>query len=132
MSGAPGTGKTATLTHLLKSKTSDYKSVFLNCMVLKSSIQIFKEVAKQLNPKTSAKSEKEALKEIEKFTTGKGPMVLLGNNKYEIKPNIFGILLFFSWLELMMIGLEISAGLELISKQGLEIVFDLKMILSNI
>ena len=83
MSGAPGTGKTATLTHLLKTKTSDYKSVFLNCMVLKSSIQIFKEVAKQLNPKTTAKSEKEALKEIEKFTTGKGPMVLLGNLFYE-------------------------------------------------
>ena len=82
MSGAPGTGKTATLTHLLKTKTSDYKSVFLNCMVLKSSIQIFKEVAKQLNPKTTAKSEKEALKEIEKFTTGKGPMVLLGNLFY--------------------------------------------------
>ena len=82
VSGAPGTGKTATLTHLLSNKKAKYKSVFLNCMVLKSSIAIFKEVVKQLNPKTSAKSEKEALKEIEKLTTGKGEMILLG--KYRI------------------------------------------------
>ena len=78
VSGAPGTGKTATLTHLLNNKKAKYKSIFLNCMVLKSSIAIFKEVAKQLNPKSGAKTEKEALKEIEKYTTGKGDVVLLG------------------------------------------------------
>eukprot|EP00088_Acartia_fossae_P012897 TRINITY_DN16675_c0_g1_i6.p1 TRINITY_DN16675_c0_g1~~TRINITY_DN16675_c0_g1_i6.p1 ORF type:complete len:752 (-),score=162.71 TRINITY_DN16675_c0_g1_i6:79-2085(-) len=77
VSGAPGTGKTATLTHLLNNKKAKYKSIFLNCMVLKSSIAIFKEVAKQLNPKSGAKTEKEALKEIEKYTTGKGDVVLL-------------------------------------------------------
>ena len=42
VSGAPGTGKTATLTHLLETKvTKEYKSIFINCMVLKSSITIY-------------------------------------------------------------------------------------------
>jgi len=77
VSGAPGTGKTATLTHLLNNKNGKYKSIFINCMVLKSSADIFKEVAKQMNPKASAKTEKEALKVIEKCLTAKGEMILL-------------------------------------------------------
>ena len=78
MSGAPGTGKTATLTHLLATKLGSYTTVFINCMILKSSVAIYKEVAKQLNKKTKAKAEKEALKEIEKVITAKGEMILLG------------------------------------------------------
>jgi len=65
VSGAPGTGKTATLTHLLKTKTVEYKSIFINCMVLKSSIAIYREVAKQLVPGKNPKTEKDALKTIE-------------------------------------------------------------------
>jgi len=77
VSGAPGTGKTATLTHLLNTKLTKQRTVFINCMVLKSSVAIYKEVAKQLNKKSTAKSEKEALKEIEKVVTAKGDMILL-------------------------------------------------------
>lgn len=77
VSGAPGTGKTATLTYLLKTKTAKYKEIFINCMVLKSSIAIYREVAKQLNPKAAFKTERDALKVIEAAITASGEMVLL-------------------------------------------------------
>merc|ERR1719244_603997 len=77
VSGAPGTGKTATLTHLLGAKDFTYKSIFINCMVLKSSIAIYREVAKQLNPKKTPKTEKDALKVIEAAITGSDSMTLL-------------------------------------------------------
>ena len=78
VSGAPGTGKTATLTHLLETKvTKEYKSIFINCMVLKSSIAIYREVAKQLNPKKEAKTEKAALKTIESCIRSSKMMILL-------------------------------------------------------
>merc|ERR1712142_455445 len=51
--------------HLLKTKTVEYKSIFINCMVLKSSIAIYREVAKQLVPGKNPKTEKDALKTIE-------------------------------------------------------------------
>ena len=78
ISGAPGTGKTATLTHLLESKVKkEYKSIFINCMVLKSSIAIYREVAKQLSPKKEAKTEKDALKTIENCIRNSKMMILL-------------------------------------------------------
>jgi len=77
VSGAPGTGKTATLNYLLETKTKDYKSIFINCMVLKSSVAIYREVAKALNPKSTAKSERDAIKVIETAIVGSGEMILL-------------------------------------------------------
>ena len=78
ISGAPGTGKTATLTHLLETKVKkEYKSIFINCMVLKSSIAIYREVAKQLNPNKIAKTEKDALKTIETCIRNSKMMILL-------------------------------------------------------
>jgi cell division control protein 6 len=77
VSGAPGTGKTATLTHLLNTKTLEFKSIFINCMVLKSSIAIYREVAKQLAPKLTPKTEKDALKVIENAITTSKTMTLL-------------------------------------------------------
>lgn len=78
ISGAPGTGKTATLTHLLETKVKkEYKSIFINCMVLKSSIAIYREVAKQLNPNKIAKTEKDALKTIESCIRNSKIMILL-------------------------------------------------------
>ena len=53
-------------------------TVFINCMILKSSVGIYKEVARQLNNKSVVKGEKDALKEIEKIITSKGEMILLG------------------------------------------------------
>ena len=77
MSGAPGTGKTVALTHLLNTKTVDYKSIFINCMVLKSSIAIYREVAKQLAPKQTPKTERDALKAIKTAITTSKKMTLL-------------------------------------------------------
>ena len=77
VSGAPGTGKTATLTHILNTKTVEYKKIFINCMLLKSSIAIYREVAKQLNPNLTPKTEKDALKVIENAITTSKIMTLL-------------------------------------------------------
>ena len=46
-------------------------------MVLKSSIAIYREVAKKLNPKKEPKTEKDALKVIEAAITSGGCMKLL-------------------------------------------------------
>ena len=77
ISGAPGTGKTASLTHLLSNIYTQYKYIFINCMVLKSSIAIYREVAKQLNPKKEVKTEREALKVIEASIRTSSSMILL-------------------------------------------------------
>ena len=42
VSGAPGTGKTASLNHLLTSRLTNQKTVFINCMILKSAVSIYK------------------------------------------------------------------------------------------
>ena len=77
ISGAPGTGKTAILTHLLSKIYTKYKYIFINCMVLKSSIAIYREVAKQLCPKKEVKTERDALKVIEASIQSSGEMILL-------------------------------------------------------
>ena len=77
VSGAPGTGKTATLVSLLAGKVAKYRSIFINCMVLKSSIAIYHEVASKLCPGCNPKTEKAALKIIEKAVTSSEEMVLL-------------------------------------------------------
>ena len=57
-------------------------------MILKSSVGIYKEVARQLNNKSVVKGEKDAIKEIEKIITSKGEMILLGNKIISI-PSLF-------------------------------------------
>ena len=70
-------GLTASLTHLLSNIYTQYKYIFINCMVLKSSIAIYREVAKQLNPKKEVKTEREALKVIEASIRTSSSMILL-------------------------------------------------------
>ena len=77
VAGAPGTGKTATLVSLLRGKVADYRSIFINCMVLKSAIAIYREVAAQLCPKSNPKTEKATLKVIEEAVTSSKEMILL-------------------------------------------------------
>ena len=79
VSGAPGTGKTTTLAHLLNSKNFKYKYkyVLINCMVLKSSMTIYREVAKQLNPSTTPRTEKDSLEVIKAAITSEKEMILL-------------------------------------------------------
>jgi len=77
VSGAPGTGKTATLVSLLAGKVAKFRSIFINCMVLKSSIAIYREVASKLCPGCNPKTEKAAMKIIEGAVTSSKEMVLL-------------------------------------------------------
>ena len=57
-----------------------HQAVFINCMLLKSSLAVYREVAAQLlGPQGAAvRTEKEALRAIERTVTAKGPMILLG------------------------------------------------------
>jgi len=77
VSGAPGTGKTATLVSLLSGKVAKYRSIFINCMVLKSSIAIYREVASKLCPGCNPKTEKAAMKIIEEAVRSSKEMILL-------------------------------------------------------
>ena len=77
VSGAPGTGKTATLTHLLDTKKGVYRTIFINCMMLKSSVSIYREVVKHLAPKSIPKTEKDMLKVITNQLTTSERMTLL-------------------------------------------------------
>ena len=77
VSGAPGTGKTATLISLLAGKVGKYRSISINCMVLKSSIAIYQEVASKLCPGCDPKTERAAMKIIEEEVTSSKEMVLL-------------------------------------------------------
>ena len=77
VSGAPGTGKTACLSYLLKS-LEDVKKVFLNCMALKSSKNVFEKIALLLDPSYDGPQAK-AQKFIEErlLKSGKGQPILL-------------------------------------------------------
>ena len=68
-------------------------------MILKSSVGIYKEVARQLNNKSVVKGEKDAIKEIEKIITSKGEMILLGNTIISIA-SLFIIEKFKKWSNL--------------------------------
>ena len=77
VSGGPGTGKTATIVSLLAGKVAKYRYIIINCMVLKSSIAIYREVASKLCPGGNPKTEKAAMKIIEEELTSSKEMVLL-------------------------------------------------------
>ncbi|XP_064421412.1 cell division control protein 6 homolog [Latimeria chalumnae] len=81
ISGAPGTGKTACLNRLLqdhKDKLKGCKSIFINCMSLRSSQAIFPVMAEELTGNTEEKrAGKDLMKKLEKQLTSDGPMVLL-------------------------------------------------------
>ncbi|NWH67403.1 CDC6 protein, partial [Geococcyx californianus] len=78
ISGAPGTGKTAVVSHVLrdcKDELVGSKTLVLNCMALGSPHGIFPAVAQQLG--LPAATGREGLRRLEKHLTAQGPMVLL-------------------------------------------------------
>ncbi|XP_044153956.1 cell division control protein 6 homolog [Bufo gargarizans] len=81
ISGAPGTGKTACLSKLLqesKEVLGNGKTVYINCMSLRSSQAIYPAIAEEISG--SGKSSlpgKDVLRQLEKLVTSKGPMILL-------------------------------------------------------
>lgn len=76
--GAPGTGKTACLTRVLdEAKGLNVKSIFLNCMTLRSSAAIFSRLASLIDGKTNSYTSQEGLKALEKKLTSSGQRILL-------------------------------------------------------
>lgn len=100
ISGRPGTGKTACVTHILSNKTvstlliwiwnvvsscshfiffctqfsGKFELIFVNCMLLRTPASIFQHIAQQLDTKWNA-SAKEALPFLEDRLTDTGPMM---------------------------------------------------------
>ncbi|XP_077997375.1 cell division control protein 6 homolog [Glandiceps talaboti] len=81
ISGAPGTGKTATLMQIIennRSEFADIKVIFVNCMSIKNSTAIYNKVISQLSDNATYKSNsKDAVKYLEKKFSSSGPPVLL-------------------------------------------------------
>uniref|UniRef100_A0A8C5QDI0 Cell division control protein n=1 Tax=Leptobrachium leishanense TaxID=445787 RepID=A0A8C5QDI0_9ANUR len=77
ISGAPGTGKTACLNKLLHENPNlkNCKTVYINCMALRSSHAVFPAIAEEISVKTTAG--KDVVKSLEKLVTSKGPTIVL-------------------------------------------------------
>ncbi|XP_074748160.1 cell division control protein 6 homolog [Strix uralensis] len=78
VSGAPGTGKTASLSHVLldcKDELAGSKTIVLNCMSLSSPQSVFPAVAQELG--LPAAAGRDGVRRLEKHLTAQGPMVLL-------------------------------------------------------
>ncbi|KAH9498132.1 AAA ATPase [Bulinus truncatus] len=78
ISGAPGTGKTAVVSHILDSIKVQHSNVnvaFINCMMLKDSNTVFKQLLDQLGE--SVTKVKDAMKTLEKVFTSIATPVLL-------------------------------------------------------
>lgn len=81
ISGAPGTGKTACLSKLLQENKEILKgtrTVYINCMSLRSSLAVFPAIAEEISGSSKlASSGKDMVRSLEKMVTSKGPVILL-------------------------------------------------------
>lgn len=78
VSGAPGTGKTAVLTHIIDELKSEHscKTFYLNCMTLENATTVYGKLYTDITGKR-APSAKERLRAIEKVLTADGPSIVL-------------------------------------------------------
>ncbi|XP_053550030.1 cell division control protein 6 homolog [Bombina bombina] len=79
ISGAPGTGKTACLSKLLQESEEvlkKCKTVYINCMSLRSSQAVFPAIAQEIAEK-ALPAGKDIVRSLEKLVTDKGPIILL-------------------------------------------------------
>ncbi|GAB1598912.1 cell division control protein 6 homolog [Argonauta hians] len=100
ISGAPGTGKTAVLTEIIKRLKSDSccKVVYLNCMIVKDVLDIYKKIYLEMTGEDYSKSTSRLVKCLQKMiTTSKTSIVLvldeidqLDNKHHEVLYEIFG------------------------------------------
>uniref|UniRef100_A0A6I8RCP8 Cell division control protein n=1 Tax=Xenopus tropicalis TaxID=8364 RepID=A0A6I8RCP8_XENTR len=78
ISGAPGTGKTACLNKLLQESKDDLKqckTVYINCMSLRSSQAVFPAIAEEISGGKSSIAAKDIVRSLEKTVTSKGPIM---------------------------------------------------------
>ena len=75
--GAPGTGKTASLTKVLDESTDlKAKIIFLNCMSLRNSSSIFSKLSSLIDSKSPSLTNAEGVKYLEKTITSTGKKIL--------------------------------------------------------
>ncbi|XP_031456547.1 cell division control protein 6 homolog [Phasianus colchicus] len=80
IAGAPGTGKTACVSCVLRDcedELAGSRSAVLNCMALSSAHAVFPAVAEQLGLPTAGAGGRELARRLEQALTAKGPMLLL-------------------------------------------------------
>ncbi|XP_048782526.1 cell division control protein 6 homolog [Lagopus muta] len=80
IAGAPGTGKTACVSCVLrdcKDELAGSRSAVLNCMALSSAHAVFPAVAEQLGLPTAGAGSRELARRLERALMAKGPMLLL-------------------------------------------------------
>ncbi|CAO1394060.1 unnamed protein product [Diamesa hyperborea] len=79
VSGAPGTGKTATLSKIMNDDKfkSKLKTVYINCTSISSIGSIYKKICMELELKSNGTSEKEYLATIEKYLKSHHKMTML-------------------------------------------------------
>ncbi|WAR11465.1 CDC6-like protein, partial [Mya arenaria] len=78
ISGAPGTGKTAVLTHIIDELKSVHscKTVYLNCMTLDNSSTVYGKLYTDITGK-NAPTAKERLRAVERVLTTDGPSIVM-------------------------------------------------------
>ncbi|KAK3083536.1 hypothetical protein FSP39_024975 [Pinctada imbricata] len=78
ISGAPGTGKTATLSHIIDDVKASHscKCLYLNCMTLKDSATVYGKLYTDLTGK-SPPSAKDRQRAVEKVLTANGPSIIM-------------------------------------------------------
>ncbi|CAH1985712.1 unnamed protein product [Acanthoscelides obtectus] len=78
VSGPPGTGKSASLTLILQEEClQDFKHIYINCTSIKSPTAVYSRIFKELDIKSTAKTEKEYLSAIEKYMKKSTKMIIL-------------------------------------------------------
>lgn len=78
ISGAPGTGKTAVLTHTMEGlKAKKQELVYVNCMTLHNSQAIYNHILSELKGKPTSLNVKQASAELDKILVAKGNMIVM-------------------------------------------------------
>ncbi|XP_046385149.1 cell division control protein 6 homolog [Ischnura elegans] len=79
VSGPPGTGKTASLCQIMEDvKVRDsFKCIYVNCTSMKTASSIYSHVARALDPKASARNEKEWMAKVESMVSRSRRRILI-------------------------------------------------------
>lgn len=78
ISGAPGTGKTSSLMHVLKNFEKKFSLAFVNCMSVSSPTTIYKTIGKELKLHSKIVNSKNVAEALQKHvTTSQTPVVLV-------------------------------------------------------
>ncbi|GFR25260.1 cell division control protein 6 homolog [Trichonephila clavata] len=78
ISGAPGTGKTCSLMHVLKNFGKKFSLAFVNCMSVSSPTTIYKTIGKELGLQSKIINSKNVAESLQKHvTSSKTPVVMV-------------------------------------------------------